>query len=122
MPRRPPREWMKRCTEDVAAGGAAVDPSAVCGATWQRKTPAEKRTTIRVEETMHKKKAKKKHPGGHKKAHHKKPHHAKAHHPKRGKKKTKHHRCAFCGHSAVHGKAGCMHVSGSKICDCKHRG
>ena len=60
-----------------------------------------------------KKKAKKKHP----KKHH-------GHHPKRAKAKKKkhghHHRvCVLCGHRAVHGKAGCMHVSGNKICPCK---
>lgn len=67
MPGRPPREWFRRCVEDVAAGGAALDPGAVCGATWARKTPAEKRATVAFEEgtTMAtKKKAKKKKKGG----------------------------------------------------------
>lgn len=64
---------------------------------------------------------KKKHHGHHakKKKHH--GHHAKAHHPKRSKKKKHHtHRaCPMCGHRSAHGRAGCMHVSGNKICPCK---
>lgn len=66
-------------------------------------------------------KKKKKHHGHHaKKKHH--GHHAKAHHPKRSKKKKKHHAhraCLLCGHRSAHGRAGCMHVSGNKICPCK---
>jgi len=58
--------------------------------------------------------------------------HAKKHHPKKGAKRShakkpkkrgkKHHErraCVFCGHRSAHGKAGCMHVSGNKICPCK---
>ena len=106
MPNRPPKNWFDRCTSEVAEGGSAVDPAAVCGATWQRKTAAEKSLSTHLAEGKpmaakkkkkkkggklhgaalaawnrkhHPKKAKKKHPKTH---HAKKPHHAqkKAHH------------------------------------------
>ena len=105
MPGRPPREWFRRCAADVAAGGTADNPGAVCGATWQRKTPAQKRATVGAEDTsMPKKKKKKK--GAHK-----------------AKKKAKHHRCSHCGHSSSHGASGCTHTSpGGLFCSCKHTG
>jgi hypothetical protein len=148
MPRRPPKNWFDRCVEGVRAGGAAVDPQAVCGATWARKSAREKRSTLAAEEgTMAtKKKAKKKpHHGGktkaaHKKPAHKKPHHGgkaahhggkhtkAAHHPgkhgKHGKHAvTQHHRCAACGHTAKHdAHAGCLHHDRKgHFCSCKHR-
>lgn len=116
MPGRPPREWFRRCAADVAAGGTADNPGAVCGATWQRKTPAQKRATVGAEDTsMPKKKKKKK--GAHKKAAARKPKRKKA------KKKAKHHRCSHCGHSSSHGASGCTHTSpGGLFCSCKHTG
>jgi hypothetical protein len=120
MPGRPPREWFQRCAEDVAQSGAAVNPGAVCGATWKRKTPAQKRATLRAEETSMPKKAKKK-----KKSTHKRPK-VSARKPKRkkAKKKGKHkHRCSHCGHSSSHGASGCTHASPSGLfCSCKHTG
>jgi sRNA-binding protein len=111
---------MRRCVAGVESGGAAVDPGAVCGATFQRKSAGEKAALVAAEgKGMAKKKKKhpkKKHP---KKSAHKKPHHKKkkGHH---GKKHVT--RCAHCGHSASHGKAGCLHRSPSGIfCSCKHR-
>jgi len=119
MPGRPSREWMRDCIEGVSAGRAAVDPGAVCGATWQRKPSGERAAIARSEEgpTMasKKKKAKKKKHGGA---------HAGAHHPKRSKAKKhkKQHRCLFCGHAARHdAKAGCLHNVDGKFCTCKHR-
>jgi hypothetical protein len=88
MPKRPPKRWMDRCTADVASGGRAADPGAVCGAAWQRKPPAKKRATLALEEGPMAKKKKKKHPkkkAAHKKPAHKKPKASKA--PKRSKKK-----------------------------------
>ena len=113
MPGRPPREWFKRCFEDVAAKGTARIPGAVCGQAWARKTDAQKRRTVREEEgVMAKKKKKTK----------KKSHHAKRAAPR--KKKKKHHgrkRCGYCGHSSRHGAAGCTHTSaGGMFCPCKH--
>ena len=46
MPSRPARAWFRRCVAGVELGGGAVDPRAVCGAAWQRKTPREKRVTL----------------------------------------------------------------------------
>jgi hypothetical protein len=123
VPGRPPREWFHRCVEDVAAGGAAVDPGAVCGATWARKTPAEQRATVAFEEgtTMatKKKKAKKSKAKPRKKA--------SGHHPKRtakkkGKSQAPRRACPFCGHHARHHRtAGCLHrESNGRFCSCKH--
>lgn len=79
MPGRPPREWFRRCVEAVTAGAmagsGALDPAAVCGATWQRKSRGSQRAAIALEERvnpMTAKKKKKKHPKkkGTKKARH----------------------------------------------------
>jgi hypothetical protein len=88
MPHRPPKNWFDRCTSEVAEGGSAVDPAAVCGATWQRKTAAEKALSTHLAEgkPMAAKKKKKKKGG--------KLHGAalaawnRKHHPKHGKKKA----------------------------------
>lgn len=119
MPGRPPKDWMRSCVAGVEAGGSAMDPGAVCGATWQRKTRGEKAAMVAAEgRSMAKKKKSKKHHG----KKHAKKHHPKKHHAKRGKSHLKHHRCAMCGHAASHGKAGCLHRSASGIfCSCKHR-
>jgi hypothetical protein len=111
MPNRPPHDWFRRCVAEVSAAGIAAAPASVCGATWQRKSEGEKRATVRMEETMAGKKKKKKPP-------HKATHRHKA---KRPHKEKKHHRCAYCGHAAGHGAAGCTHV-GHKghFCPCKH--
>jgi hypothetical protein len=124
MPGRPPREWFHRCVDDVAAGGAAVDPAAVCGATWARKTPPEKRATVAFEEgttmaTKKKKKAKKS------KA---KPRAKASGHPKRTAKKKRakttavRRACPYCGHHARHHRtAGCLHREpNGRFCSCKH--
>jgi hypothetical protein len=68
-----------------------------------------------------KKKAKKKHPGKKHGGHAKK---AKKHggHAKKHAKHPKTIRCASCGHSARHSKAGCTHFDGKRFCPCKHRG
>jgi hypothetical protein len=132
MPGRPPADWFARCVADVAASGHAVEPRAVCGATWARKTEREKRETIRTEEgrTMAakkkgKKKGKKKQTSGAaartpKRAKKRAPKHAKkraksgggthtkrashrpAHRTARKTTKKVHHRCAACGHGARH--------------------
>jgi hypothetical protein len=134
MPNRPPKDWFDRCVEDVAVSGHAASPAAVCGATWARKTAAERRTTLGMEEPMtHTKKhghAKKKH-GKHPARKHSKPravHHSKAartaarrgvHHAK----KKAHHKCVMCGHGDRHDqKAGCTHFDGKNFCPCRHRG
>ncbi len=138
MPGRPPREWFQRCTESVAAHGTAVDPAAVCGAVWTRKTEPERRALVRMENPMAaKKKGKKKHAG--KRSSTKKGAHRKT--PAKGSKRTetarrktqraparharvKHEtRCANCGHAAVHVPGrGCLHFEGNRFCPCKHRG
>jgi hypothetical protein len=146
MPGRPPKSWFDRCVEDVAAGGLAADPAAVCGETWARKSPTEKAATTLAEEGSsmarhhgkhHGKKHARKH-GKHggklhgaalaawKKAHGMTGHHARAHHkaPRRAEHKVHHHRCIFCGHTAKHdASAGCLHRDGKgKFCTCRHRG
>jgi hypothetical protein len=134
MPRRPPKEWFDRCVADVAAGGYAVNPAAVCGATWRDKTPADKAFAIALEDDMPKKKH-----GKHKTK--KTPKHGQHRTsragPKRGKARTKSHRsaartahnkdvhqhkCPACGHLERHDpKAGCTHFDGHRFCPCKHR-
>lgn len=59
----------------------------------------------------------------------KKKHKAKKHGPKRSKKKSRPKkkkaakRCGNCGHTAKHGRAGCLHMtSATKFCSCKSRG
>jgi len=47
MPGRPPKEWWEDCTTGVERGGSAIDPFAVCGATWARKSKAEKNRIVR---------------------------------------------------------------------------
>src|SRR5258708_2150123 len=128
MPNRPPKDWFDRCVEDVAARGQATSPAAVCGATWARKTAAEKRTTFAMEEPMkHAKKlghAKKKH-GKHPARKRAKP--RAAHHSKTARTaarrgvhhaKTKaHHKCVMCGHGDRHDQnAGCTHFDGKNFC------
>jgi hypothetical protein len=45
-PKRPPRGWFKKCVSGVKRTGGAIDPRAVCGATWSRKTVTQKRTAL----------------------------------------------------------------------------
>jgi hypothetical protein len=129
VPGRPPRDWFARCTEDVRAVGSAADPNAVCGATWARKSPAEKRYTTREEEgddmSAKKKKAKKKKTKLHGAAlaawnrkHHPKKKKAS---PRKKKKKTAKKRCPHCGHAATHGAAGCTHFARGHFCPCTSR-
>jgi hypothetical protein len=54
MPNRPPKGWMDRCEAEVRAHGGAVDVGAVCAAVWKRKSPAEKRAIVAMEEGMKK--------------------------------------------------------------------
>jgi hypothetical protein len=108
VPRRPPKAWFDDCVAGVRARGGAVDPAAVCGAVWARKSPAEKRRATRFAEggslvSKKKKKAKK--------AKKKAPKRSKA---KRPKKKT-HHRCTRCRH--LH-KGPCLHMQGGAFCPC----
>lgn len=111
MPNRPPREWFKRCSEDVAAKGTATIPGAVCATVWQRKSAAKKRATVRLEEGDMAKKKKKKNPK--RAAPRKKKHKA--------KRKAKHRQCPYCRHASRHGAAGCTHTSSSGLfCSCKH--
>jgi hypothetical protein len=144
MPYRPPREWFARCTSDVAAGSSALDPAAVCGATWARKTPAKKAQTVALEEGRH---SVKKKPHGAalkahkramraKKSHHGRARHARGHHGRvhgrtsvsragaHAKGHRVHHRCGYCGHTARHDrKHGCLHVEHSgRFCPCRHKG
>lgn len=90
MPRRPPREWMHGCETSVQEGGGAVDPGAVCAATWQRKSPHAKHAAVAAEEPRAMTAKKKKKKSGHKT----KLHGAKLaawnrkHHPKKAKKKS----------------------------------
>lgn len=35
-PKQPPKSWWDRCVKGVEEGSSAVDPKAVCGATWYR--------------------------------------------------------------------------------------
>lgn len=106
MPGRPPKGWMRDCMRSVREHGGAKDVRAVCGAVWQRKTAAEKRAIVALEEgaSMATKKKKKK---GKKKA----PKRSKA---KKGKKKAAK-RCIRCGHGH---KGPCLHMKGSAICPC----
>ena len=90
MPGRPPRTWFDRCVEDVAAGGYATDPAAVCGATWARKGPMEKAATTRAEE-------------GTAMARHHGEHHGKKHGHKRGKHGGKLHGAARAAWKKAHG-------------------
>ena len=138
MPNRPPRTWFARCAEDVAASGSATSPAAVCGATWARKTPAEKRTTTAMEEPMaHAKKhgqAKRKHgkhaAGKHAKrrttrpgTHHKKATRTAARRTAHSRRAKASHKCVMCGHGDRHDhKAGCTHFDGKNFCPCRHRG
>ncbi len=142
MPGRPPKDWFDRCVGDVAAGGRAVDPAGVCGATWARKSPRERSETVRLEEgtmaTKKKKSKKGKHKGKHKlhgaalaawRRAHGVPTGKAAHHghhaaKKSAKKAKHHHRCVYCGHAARHdAKAGCLHRDArGAFCSCKHRG
>lgn len=48
-PTRPPKQWFKRCERGVASKGGAIDPGAVCGAVWQRKTKKQKTSLVRAE-------------------------------------------------------------------------
>ena len=78
MPHRPPKDWFRRCESAVAESGSAIDPGAVCGAEWQKKSGQGKRAIVDAEEgrrSMSKKKPKKKH--------------AKKSHAKRAKKTKK---------------------------------
>jgi hypothetical protein len=52
MPNRPPKGWMDRCTAEVMAHGGAIDVGAVCAAVWKRKSPAERRAIVELEEGM----------------------------------------------------------------------
>lgn len=151
MPGRPPKSWFDRCVDDVVAGGHAVAPAAVCGATWARKSPREKAATTRAEEGIsmashqgkhHAKKHAKRHAkhGGKlhgaalkawKKAHGMIGHRGAgrqqaAHHkmPRKAARKVVHHRCVYCGHAARHDAgAGCLHRDGKgKFCTCRERG
>lgn len=51
MPNRPPKQWWDDCVAGVGRGGAAYDPSRVCGAVWARKSPAEKRYATATHES-----------------------------------------------------------------------
>ena len=112
MPGRPPREWFRRCFDEVAASGTANIPGAVCAVAWQRKTPRAKRAIVRLEEGPMSKKKKKKGKKTPKRAA-----------PKRkAKKKSKARaRCKHCGHAAAHGKSGCTHFAAGKFCGCTVR-
>jgi orotate phosphoribosyltransferase len=50
MPGRPPKAWWDRCMADVRARGGAIDPARVCGAVWSKKSAAEKRAIVALEE------------------------------------------------------------------------
>lgn len=105
MPGRPPKAWWKRCMTDVKSHGGAVDPARVCGAVWARKSPAEKRAIVALEEgsavSSKKKKGKKK---------------SAAKKPKKAKKSGKRHgRCINCGHSH---RGPCVHIKGGVLCPC----
>jgi hypothetical protein len=119
MPGRPPKKWMRNAVAAISFSGSADDPGAVAAAQWQRMSRGQRRAIIESEEgTMPKKK---KHP--HHKAK-KKKHAAKRSKKKRPHHKKKHHgtRCGHCGHTAKHGRAGCLHHDGTKFCSCMARG
>jgi hypothetical protein len=46
---------MDRCMAEVEAHGGAIDVRKVCGAVWKRKSPAERRAIVELEEGMKKK-------------------------------------------------------------------
>jgi len=47
MPGRPPKDWWEGCTRGVGKSRKVIDPFAVCGSVWARKTPSEKRRIVR---------------------------------------------------------------------------
>lgn len=54
-PGRPPKKWFSDCVAGVRAGARRTgrrvqDPSAVCGAQWQRLSAAQKRAAVRRHE------------------------------------------------------------------------
>jgi hypothetical protein len=107
---------MRNAVRAIAFSGSADDPNAVAAAEWQKMSRGQKRAIIEAEEgtTMAKKK-KKKHP--------KKRKAAKRSKARKPHKKKKHGtRCGHCGHTAKHGRAGCLHHDGNKFCSCKARG
>lgn len=53
MPERPTKRWMDACLAGVGKSGSAVDPGAVCGATWYRKPLSERRAIARQDERGH---------------------------------------------------------------------
>jgi hypothetical protein len=139
MPHRPPREWFARCTSEVARADGGVDPAAVCGAVWARKTTVQKAATTALEEGRRvmkrklrgaalkdherAKRAKKRHAG--KSAHRSHGHApAKRGHAHHKKDHRVQHRCGYCGHTARHeGKHGCLHIDAKgRFCPCRHRG
>jgi len=129
MPRRPPKEWFDRCVEDVASSGHAVNPAAVCGATWRDKTSAEKALAIAMERPMAtKKRSKHKAKKTTKAKKHRRPHdkpHTKGRrsaHRSAHSKTHRAHKCPACGHLAKHdAKAGCTHFDGHRFCPCRER-
>jgi hypothetical protein len=59
MPERPPKRWMKSCTEGVKESGGADDPGAVCGNIWyNKKTKKEREQITREEESRKRRKHK----------------------------------------------------------------
>jgi hypothetical protein len=110
---------MARAVDAIEASGSADNPRAVAGAMWARKSPGQKRAIIASEEgtAMAAKRKKKKHPKK------KKPHHPKRAKKRAKKKKHAKHgkRCVHCGHTAPHGRAGCLHHSGMNFCKCTSR-
>lgn len=58
MPRRPAKRWIRRCIASVEASGSAVNPGAVCGAVWARKSPAQRRAAAKGETKMARRKKK----------------------------------------------------------------
>jgi hypothetical protein len=112
---------------NVAAGGHADKPAAVCGATWRDKPWAEKALATAMETPMATKKKHRKH-GKHKPKKQTK-HRGKSHTkgrrtaPRTAHRKDQHqHKCPACGHLARHDpKAGCTHFEGHRFCPCRHR-
>jgi hypothetical protein len=95
MPDRPPRGWWNRTVAGIEASGGAVDPRAVAGAMWGRKSVAEKRRITNEEEgPMTTKKRKKKHGTRRHLKKHASP--KKHHHRSRRTKGASHHACPIC--------------------------
>ena len=92
MPGRPPKKWFGACESAVAESGGAVDPGAVCGAEWQKKSESERRELTRASEgtAMRAKK---------------RTHHKKSHPTKRHAKKSAHRAHAKRPHTAHKRKA-----------------